>query len=523
MEGPSGQPSRATGQRALDFLVGSAVCVALFSAASTRPFLRGEASTARRLAATRTDDARCLVVTPDGVEADERVRVCDGRGRGVDADGLLELHGRRRRDCGACCGRCPPHAAGSTDLCVPTSLAFELDGEARTSAVVRGAVERYAAYIFAHGDLDATRGATLAARASSSYVLENAPVRIEDAPRFAYRGVMVDCARHFIPLTYLEAVVDGMAFSKLNVLHLHLSDQESFPVESRRFPELWASAFSDYEVYTVRELRRFVEYARVRGVAVLPEFDSIGHSRSMCRGAPEGVCMASCDMSDDDTVDNVPLRPGSKTLAFLDGLYGEFLDGGDGGAGPVFPFATSTYRLMLDHVRATVASRGKRAIAWNDAYEYFGNGLDESWVFMFWTEIDEMVGAAQAGHHVISAWDMELYLDYGSNQVEGIYNFDPCAYDYGLNETTLCDMVLGESVNFWSSDYDAANLAGHALPPRGGARGARPTGNVTTNLRLGHFRCELLARGVRAGPVNVPWDKAYGSAAPPETGSCMFQ
>ena len=196
---------------------------------------------------------------------------------------------------------------------------------------------------------------------------------------------------------------------------------------------------------------------------------------------------------------------------------------------------------MLDHVRATVASRGKRAIAWNDAYEYFGNGLDESWVFMFWTEIDEMVGAAQAGHHVISAWDMELYLDYGSNQVEGIYNFDPCAYDYGLNETTLCDMVLGESVNFWSSDYDAANLAG-TLFPRAAALAERawsprdlitytnftldatqPTGNVTTNLRLGHFRCELLARGVRAGPVNVPWDKAYGSAAPPETGSCMFQ
>ena len=75
-------------------------------------------------------------------------------------------------------------------------------------------------------------------RSDKSYVLENAPVQIEDAPRFAYRGVMVDCARHFIPLTYLEAVVDGMAFSKLNVLHLHLSDQESFPMESRRFPQL---------------------------------------------------------------------------------------------------------------------------------------------------------------------------------------------------------------------------------------------------------------------------------------------
>ncbi|KAH8047496.1 N-acetyl-beta-D-galactosaminidase [Aureococcus anophagefferens] len=138
---------------------------------------------------------------------------------------------------------------------------------------------------------------------------------------------------------------------------------------------------------------------------------------------------------------------------------------------------------MLDHAAGDGRELQAPAIAWNYAYEYFGNGLDESWVFMFWTEIDEMVGAAQAGHHVISAWDMELYLDYGSNQVEGIYNFDPCAYDYGLNETTLCDMVLGESVNFWSSDHDAANLAGtpsarrrsrsaRAAPPsRGDERG----------------------------------------------------
>ncbi|KAH8043878.1 N-acetyl-beta-D-galactosaminidase [Aureococcus anophagefferens] len=139
---------------------------------------------------------------------------------------------------------------------------------------------------------------------------------------------MVDCARHFIPLTYLEAVVDGMAFSKLNVLHLHLSDQESFPMESRRFPELWASAFSDYEVYTVRELRRFVEYARVRGVAVLPEFDTPGHSKSMCRGAPDDACMAC-------STDNWPLRPLNRTLEYLGDLYEELYGGDDA----LFPFA----------------------------------------------------------------------------------------------------------------------------------------------------------------------------------------
>jgi hexosaminidase len=139
---------------------------------------------------------------------------------------------------------------------------------------------------------------------------------------------------------------------------------------------------------------------------------------------------------------------------------------------------------------------------------------------------------------------MELYLDYGTNQVDEIYNFDPCAYGYGVNETSSdwCANVLGESVAFWASDYDASNLVASAFP-RAAALAERvwsprdligytnftlgapqpTTGNATTSLRLGKFRCELLGRGVGAGPVGVAWHKADGSAAPPEAGSCLYQ
>ena len=142
---------------------------------------------------------------------------------------------------------------------------------------------------------------------SDEYKVYHTPIMIADTPRMAYRGVLVDVARHFMPIKFLEKVIDVMSAAKLNVLHLHLSDQESYPLESKTFPDLWDSAFSATERYTVREMRQLVRYAHMRGVAVLPEIDTPGHSKSMCQGVPStpdtqdsqgkatsaGICMAT--------------------------------------------------------------------------------------------------------------------------------------------------------------------------------------------------------------------------------------
>ena len=111
-------------------------------------------------------------------------------------------------------------------------------------------------------------------------------VTIKDQPRFPWRGLLIDVARHFIPLDVLKRNLDGMAAVKMNVLHWHLYDDQGFRVESKRFPKLQGGG-SDGLYYTQAEIRDFVAYAHDRGIRVIPEFEMPGHSRSLFAGYPE--------------------------------------------------------------------------------------------------------------------------------------------------------------------------------------------------------------------------------------------
>jgi hexosaminidase len=111
-------------------------------------------------------------------------------------------------------------------------------------------------------------------------------VTIKDQPRFPWRGLLIDVSRHFIPLDILKRNLDGMAVVKMNVLHWHVSDDQGFRVESKKFPKLHEMG-SDGLYYTQAEIRDFIAYAQDRGIRVIPEFDIPGHSRSWFLGYPE--------------------------------------------------------------------------------------------------------------------------------------------------------------------------------------------------------------------------------------------
>eukprot|EP01052_Picozoa_sp_SAG31_P043088 SAG31_NODE_7067_length_1798_cov_2.103590_1_plen_482_part_00 len=112
-----------------------------------------------------------------------------------------------------------------------------------------------------------------------------APVTVVDSPRFSHRGLMIDTGRRFLPIKTIETIVDGLAMAKLNVLHWHISDSQSFPSESVRFPGLAAAgAYHPSAVYSVEAMRGLVQYALHRGVRVIPEWDLPGHGR--WRGVP---------------------------------------------------------------------------------------------------------------------------------------------------------------------------------------------------------------------------------------------
>lgn len=146
---------------------------------------------------------------------------------------------------------------------------------------------------------------------------------IHDEPRFAWRGLLIDVCRHFMPLEVMKRNLDGMAALKLNVLHWHLSDDEGFRVESKKFPKLHELG-SQGQYYTQAEIREFIGYARDRGIRVVPEFEMPGHSRSIVVGYPELASQPGPyppgRVARDATALDVTQE---KTYKFLDKLIGE--------------------------------------------------------------------------------------------------------------------------------------------------------------------------------------------------------
>ena len=111
-------------------------------------------------------------------------------------------------------------------------------------------------------------------------------VKIQDQPRFPWRGLMIDVARHFHPVETLKRNLDGMAAMKMNVFHWHLSEDQGFRVESKKYPKLHQLG-SDGNYYTHEQIKDVIAYARDRGIRVVPEFDIPGHSTSWLVGYPE--------------------------------------------------------------------------------------------------------------------------------------------------------------------------------------------------------------------------------------------
>ncbi len=149
-------------------------------------------------------------------------------------------------------------------------------------------------------------------------------VTIHDGPRFPWRGLSLDVARHFMPEDEVERTLDGMAAVKLNVLHLHLSDDEGFRVESKRYPRLQKYG-SDGVYYTQAQIREIIAYARDRGIRIVPEFDMPGHATSWLVGYPRlGSRSGSFEITRNFDTSTDLIDPTEEyTYRFLNGFIGE--------------------------------------------------------------------------------------------------------------------------------------------------------------------------------------------------------
>jgi hexosaminidase len=295
-------------------------------------------------------------------------------------------------------------------------------------------------------------------------------ITIHDQPRFAWRGLLIDVSRHFIPIEVLKRNLDGMAAVKMNVLHWHLSDDEGFRVESKRFPKLQELG-SEGQYYTQSEIRDFVAYARDRGIRVVPEFDMPGHSRSWMAGYPELASVPGAyragRIADADTVMD-PTRDG--TYQFLDKFIGEmaalfpdafFHIGGDEVNNKPWDSNPKIQEFIRAHgmknnrdlqayfnrrLQKIVSKHGKIMMGWD---EVLHPDLPKTVVVESWRGQDSLAEAAKQGHRALLSYGYYLDLMW---PVARHYAVDPMTMTSGAAALTVEEQkrILGGEACMWS-------------------------------------------------------------------------
>uniref|UniRef100_E1B9H0 Beta-hexosaminidase n=1 Tax=Bos taurus TaxID=9913 RepID=E1B9H0_BOVIN len=324
---------------------------------------------------------------------------------------------------------------------------------------------------------------------------------IVDSPRFPHRGILIDTSRHFLPVKTILKTLDAMAFNKFNVLHWHIVDDQSFPYQSISFPELSnKGSYSLSHVYTPNDVRTVIEYARLRGIRVLPEFDSPGHTESWGKGQKD--LLTPCYHAREPSGTFGPINPIlNSTYSFLSKLFKEI--------STVFP--DEFIHLGGDEVNFNcwvldmISTMKKRSIVWQEVYDDEGKLLPGT-VVQVWKMGDfykELENITAAGFPVIisAPWYLDV-INYGQDWRQ-YYSVKPLNFAGTPEQKQL---VIGGEACIWGEYVDATNLTPR-LWPRASAVGERLwSPQEVTDLddayrRLTRHRCRMVRRGIAAQPL----------------------
>jgi hexosaminidase len=307
-------------------------------------------------------------------------------------------------------------------------------------------------------------------------------VTIEDAPRFQWRGFMIDVSRHFEPVAVIERTLDGMAVAKLNVFHWHLSDDQGFRAESKKFPRLTAVA-SLGQFYTQEQMREVVAYARARGIRVVPEFDMPGHSSSWILAYPEYG--SGEDIRELPRVFGIPraeLDPSNeKTYKFIDALVGEmgeifpdayFHIGGDETAGKGwlenpriaefmkkkgFEKPAELQAYFNQRLLPILTKHHKKMVGWD---EILNPALPKDIMIQSWRGDASLADGATKGYTgILSA---PYYLD-AQKTSEMMYLADPVPADTKLTPEQQ-KLILGGEVCMWAEQLNPDTVDSRVWP-----------------------------------------------------------
>ena len=308
-------------------------------------------------------------------------------------------------------------------------------------------------------------------------------VIIQDKPRFPWRGLLIDVGRHFIPVEVLKRNVDGMEAVKMNALHLHLSDNQGFRVESKKFPKLQEMG-SDGLYYKQEQIRELIDYARDRGVRVVPEFDMPGHSTSWFVGYPELASAPGPYQLDRKwgVLDPVMDPTNEKVYKFLDDFVGEmakvfpdhyFHIGGDEVNGKQWDANPKIQEFKRAHnmqnneafqayfsqrVQKIVTKHGKAVVGWD---EIFVPGVPKDIVIQSWRGPASLAQAASQGYRAILS--NGYYLDLGW-PASRHYASEPLSGAAANLTPEQQKLILGGESCMWSEFVGPENIDSRIWP-----------------------------------------------------------
>ncbi|WP_328845909.1 beta-N-acetylhexosaminidase [Streptomyces sp. NBC_00258] len=349
---------------------------------------------------------------------------------------------------------------------------------------------------------------------------------IQDAPRFAWRGLMLDVSRHFMPKDGVLRYLDLMAAHKLNVFHFHLTDDQGWRIEIKRYPKLtetgsWrartkfghrASPLWEDKphggFYTQDDIREIVAYATERHIAVVPEIDIPGHSQAAIAAYPElgntdVIDTTSLSVWDTWGVSKNVLAPTDNVLRFYEGVFEEVLDlfpadavgfsefihvGGDECAKDQWEASPTAKARIVDlgladvdelqswfirHFDNWLTARGRRLIGWDEILE---GGLAPGAAVSSWRGYRGGITAARAGHDVVMCPEQQVYLDHRQHAgpdepvpigfvrtLEDVYRFEPVPPELTSDQARH---VLGTQANLWTEVMEDRTRVDYQAFPR---------------------------------------------------------
>ncbi|EGC37294.1 hypothetical protein DICPUDRAFT_30528 [Dictyostelium purpureum] len=362
---------------------------------------------------------------------------------------------------------------------------------------------------------------------SNTYSIQCA--QIVDYPRYPWRGIMVDSARHFITKNFILHIIDALGYNKFNTMHWHLVDAQSFAVESTTYPDLTQAAFGPKAVFSHDDIQEVVAYAKTYGIRVIPEFDIPGHAAAWGVGYPELTCTCPDYAAN---INNIPLDISNpNTLTFLQNFFSEIA--------PLFPdqhFHTGGDELVTgcwNEDQNMVSWMEKMGFSTTDAFQYFENNLDVTmkvinrtkmtWndpidygvqlspdtVVQVWSSGADLQGILNSGYKSIVsfAWYLDKQVPDGNTHYEwqdtwqDFYNADPVN---GI--TSNAQNIIGGEAAMFAEQVSEVNWDVRVWPRAIGVAerlwSSQGTNSVTSALpRIGAFSCDMSRRGIQSGPL----------------------